>query len=115
MKHLTDINNPLTGIITPSSGREYMNGKPVLYRENTRSILNLTNDEFRLKRLCDGLTFTTGDGCLYSCSFCYTESTPISWQNKKLINALNVEMGLGFYDRDNSFQKKNPKTGKLGV
>lgn len=47
-------------------------GKPVFMLPRKR-ILNL-NSGFKDKLLCDGPTFTTGDACVYSCSFCYVES-----------------------------------------
>ncbi|MGJ8632330.1 MAG: hypothetical protein ACSHX7_00255 [Luteolibacter sp.] len=50
-----------------------MNGKPVLYRD-AKTVLNIRNDAFREKLLCDGLIFNPGDACGYSCSFCYVGS-----------------------------------------
>lgn len=46
-----------------------MNGKPV-FEVPAKSVLNLESG-FRHKLLCDGMTFTAGSACAYSCSFCY--------------------------------------------
>lgn len=43
--------------------------KPVTFID--RKILNMKSG-FAEKLLCDGPTFTAGDGCVYSCAFCYT-------------------------------------------
>lgn len=49
--------------------RTHMNGKPVLFRP-AKTVLNM-DSKFREKLLCDGPTFSLGDACAYSCSFCY--------------------------------------------
>jgi len=46
-----------------------MNGKPV-YQVPAKTVINFTS-AFRHKLLCDGLTFSTGSACVYSCAFCY--------------------------------------------
>lgn len=46
-----------------------MNGKPV-YLAPAKTVLSLKSD-FSHKLLCDGLTFSPGSACAYSCSFCY--------------------------------------------
>ena len=46
-----------------------MNGKPVL-EVDAKSVINFTSN-FSHKLLCDGLTFSTGSACAYSCAFCY--------------------------------------------
>jgi DNA repair photolyase len=51
------------------SERTTMNGKPVLVRP-AKTVLNM-DSKFREKLLCDGPTFSLGDACAYSCSFCY--------------------------------------------
>lgn len=61
-------------------------GKPVLNIARKR-ILNL-HSGFETKLLCDGPTFTAGDACVYSCSFCYVDAAmsakpPISDMLKK--------------------------------
>jgi len=46
-----------------------MNRKPVIEVE-AKSVINFASN-FSHKRLCDGLTFSTGSACCYSCAFCY--------------------------------------------
>lgn len=54
-----------------------MNGKPVIFRPRTRTVLNLNSKAFAEKLLCDdvrgkgGTTLNPGDACAYSCAFCY--------------------------------------------
>ncbi len=55
-----------------SSDRSLMNGKPVLTRP-ARTIINMKSG-FAEKLLCDGPTFSLGDACAYSCTFCYVPS-----------------------------------------
>ena len=57
---------------TTAPERTTMNGKPVHWR-NAKTVLNLDSG-FRHKLLCDGPTFSAGDACAYSCSFCYVEA-----------------------------------------
>lgn len=52
--------------------RATMNGKPVHWR-TAKTVLNMDSG-FRHKLLCDGPTFSAGDACAYSCSFCYVEA-----------------------------------------
>lgn len=47
-------------------------GKP-RFLTNSNSVLNLKSG-FDHKLLCDGLTFTAGQACAYSCTFCYVEN-----------------------------------------
>lgn len=54
---------------TPEPPRTTMNGKPV-HTVPAKSVINFKSD-FRKKLLCDGLTFSTGSACAYSCTFCY--------------------------------------------
>lgn len=49
--------------------RTTMNGKPV-YRVAVKTVLNL-HSGFEHKLLCDGPTLALGEGCAYSCAFCY--------------------------------------------
>ncbi len=49
--------------------RATMNGKPVEWHD-AKKIIN-TKSKFKEKLLCDGLTFSSGTACAYSCSFCY--------------------------------------------
>ncbi len=46
-----------------------MGGKPV-HAVRARSVVNFQSG-FGHKRLCDGLTFSTGSACVFSCAFCY--------------------------------------------
>jgi DNA repair photolyase len=46
-----------------------MNGKPVFTR-HAKTVINFKSG-FAEKLLCDGPTFSLGDACVYSCSFCY--------------------------------------------
>lgn len=56
-----------------------MNGKPVL-EIPAKSVINLDSG-FKPKLLCDGPTFTMGDACAYTCSFCYVPSV----MNQRLV------------------------------
>lgn len=46
-----------------------MGGKPV-YEIDSKTVIDF-NSDFGHKRLCDGLTFSLGSVCVYSCTFCY--------------------------------------------
>jgi len=46
-----------------------MNGKPV-FTVPAKTVVNFESG-FKEKLLCDGPTFSAGDNCCYSCSFCY--------------------------------------------
>lgn len=46
-----------------------MNGKPV-FEYAAKTVINLKSG-FAHKLLCDGPTFTAGNACAFSCSFCY--------------------------------------------
>lgn len=56
----------------PAPDRQTMNGKPVFFRP-AKTVLNMDSG-FKEKLLCDGPTFSLGDACGYSCSFCYVPS-----------------------------------------
>jgi len=104
-----------TPILAPKSPT--MGGKPVLYRD-ANSIVNLKSFAFGHKLLCDDLTFSCGDSCVFSCPFCYVEATPVSWNNGKLLDQYNVSKGYGTYDFENPINKtfKDGSTGtKYGV
>lgn len=49
-----------------------MAGKPV-FTINSRIVINMKSG-FQAKKLCDGPTFSTGEACVYKCSFCFVES-----------------------------------------
>lgn len=55
-----------------------MNGKPV-FIVPSKSVINFKS-HFDKKFLCDGMTFTAGSACAYSCSFCYVESMMLKQQ-----------------------------------
>lgn len=57
---------------TEQKGRGTMNGKPV-FEVAAKTIIN-TKSGFAKKLLCDGMTFSTGDACVYECAFCYVPS-----------------------------------------
>jgi DNA repair photolyase len=59
--------------------RATMNGKPV-YEIPAKTVINFESG-FAPKMLCDGPTFTTGDACPYSCTFCYVPSV----MNQRLV------------------------------
>lgn len=59
---------PMFAEQTPAK-RLTMNGKPV-YAVPAKTAINFTSG-FAHKLLCDGLTFSTGSACCYTCSFCY--------------------------------------------
>lgn len=55
-----------------------MNGKPV-FTVPAKSVINFKS-HFDKKLLCDGITFTAGDACAYSCSFCYVDAMQLKRQ-----------------------------------
>jgi len=55
-----------------------MGSKPVLWRENARTVLTDPSPEFGMKLLCDGLVFNLGDACAFSCEFCYVKA--VAWK-----------------------------------
>ena len=55
--------------VTPLAPRPMMHGKPVV-NVVAKSVINFKSN-FSHKLLCDGLTFSTGSACAYTCSFCY--------------------------------------------
>lgn len=69
-----------------------MNQKPVLYRENIRTIITFQSEAFEEKKLCDALTFNLGDACAYSCEYCYVEAQMLKL-DKPLIDAKNLADG----------------------
>lgn len=56
----------------PAAHRATMNGKPV-YTVPVKTVMNMSSG-FAPKLLCDGPTLALGEGCAYSCSFCYVPS-----------------------------------------
>lgn len=67
--HPSEPDTSAESVVESSGGRTTMNGKPVLFRP-TKTVLNM-HSGFEKKLLCDGPTFSLGDACAYSCSFCY--------------------------------------------
>lgn len=70
-----------------------MNGKPV-FTIPTKTVINFDSG-FRQKKLCDGLTFSAGSACAYSCTFCYVGA--ILYRNKDVRKVLR-DTGLQFSD-----------------
>lgn len=71
--------------------RTTMNGKPVLWLE-AKTVINFKS-LFGEKMLCDGLTFSTGTACAYSCSFCYV---PSMFARTPYITEMLAKEGLRF-------------------
>jgi DNA repair photolyase len=61
---------------------------------HSNSVIN-TQSEFKEKLLCDGLTFTAGHACAFSCGFCYVES--MLKKNKRL-NVILAKTKCNFED-----------------
>lgn len=60
-----------------------MNGKPV-FTVPTKTVINF-DSRFDKKLLCDGITFTAGNACVYDCTFCYVEDMQrkaMGWHEK---------------------------------
>jgi DNA repair photolyase len=68
-------------------------GKP-RFVIDSKSVIN-DKSGFAKKLLCDGLTFTAGQACAYSCTFCYVESALIRLNHLKQIKN---ERNLKFED-----------------
>lgn len=66
-------------------------GKP-RFLIDSKSVIN-DQSGFSKKRLCDGLTFTAGQACAYSCTFCYVESALRRVQH---LNRIKTERNLKF-------------------
>ena len=69
--------------------RATMNGKPV-HTVPAQSVINFKS-AFSHKLLCDGLTFTTGSACAYSCSFCYVPDLMRKSPHMKGLNGAPLE------------------------
>ena len=73
-----------------STARAFIGSKPVLWRENARTVLTDPSPEFGFKLLCDGLVFNLGDACAFSCEFCYCKA--VAWKfTKKVVDLHNAE------------------------
>ena len=66
-------------------------GKP-RFVIDSKSVIN-DKSGFAKKLLCDGLTFTAGQACAYSCTFCYVES---ALNRLKHLKQIKTERGLKF-------------------
>lgn len=76
--------------------RQTMNGKPV-YEIVVKEIMNFKSG-FAEKGLCDGITFSMGSACVFSCTFCYVEGMV---RKHPAVVALRKELdaaGLRFQD-----------------
>jgi hypothetical protein len=69
-----------------------VNGKP-RFIVDSKAVIN-THSGFKKKLLCGGPTFTAGQACAFSCTFCYVE-TMIFKKNQRL-QAIAKERGLKF-------------------
>lgn len=54
-----------------TDSRKLMNGKPV-FTVPAKTVINF-DSRFDKKLLCDGITFTAGNACVYDCAFCYVD------------------------------------------
>ena len=70
-----------------------MNQKPV-FEVPAKTVLNL-NSGFVHKKLCDGLTFTAGTSCCYSCSYCYVEDAVAKTSHFQDVLAVNPGVRFG--------------------
>lgn len=98
-----------TGGLRATIKTSTIHNKPVIFRTNARTVLNLKSQKFAEKLLCDesadyeGVTFNLGDACVFKCSFCYVGSQMIKVDKPYLV-ALNTERRargeseLGFED-----------------
>ena len=80
-----------------------INKKPVIMRDNARTVLTFKSRKFGEKLLCDSITLNPGDSCAFSCGFCYVEGQMIK-VDKPYLETLNAprrscgEKELGFED-----------------
>jgi len=71
--------------------RRYLNGKPIFFVP-TLSVIKFRS-AFEHKLLCDGLTFTLGLACFFSCAFCYVYSNLC---RHAAVRRIMKETGLSF-------------------
>lgn len=90
---------------TSCAGRTTMNRKPVLLRM-AKTVLNVKNDAFEEKRLCDGIILNPGDACAYNCSFCYVGSMQ-RFLAPPLLMAHKLQHGVELRFEDVVIRKKN--------
>jgi DNA repair photolyase len=82
-----------------------MNTKPVLLRM-AKTVLNVKNEAFEEKRLCDGIILNPGDACAYNCSFCYVGSMK-RFLAPPLLKAHNLQHGVKLRFEDVVIRKEN--------
>lgn len=81
--------------------RETMGNKPV-FTVPVKTVLTL-HSGFEEKLLCEGPTFSLGDACVYSCSFCYVEAIL-----KKLDRVRLLLEAHGFKHEDVVIRREHP-------
>ena len=81
-------------------------GKPVLTRK-AKTIIDLNNQSFKHKLLCDGKVVNTGDACVYKCSFCYVPSM-MQKLVYQMINEYNQEHGTQHKFPDFVIRREEP-------
>lgn len=79
-----------------------LGGKPV-YTIDAKSVLN-DNSKFDEKLLCDGLTFTAGNCCVYGCKYCYVDSM-LAIQRQMI----DLKNGTGLEHSEMVVRRKNPQ------
>jgi len=68
-----------------------MNGKPVLYRENARTVLNMESD-FLHKKLCTGPVLNLCDTCGFGCVYCSSPSVARKFVHKTLAGRAHADV-----------------------
>jgi DNA repair photolyase len=87
------MNTTTTNKTSTSNERLTMNEKPVLYRDNIRTVLTDPSPAFAEKLLCDGLTLNLGDACAFDCTFCYVPEQ-MRKIDKVILDAYNAQQRL---------------------
>ncbi len=70
---------------------EKMNGKPVLYRKNAKTVLNMESD-FLHKLLSTGPVLNLGDACGFGCVYCSTPSVARKFVHGTLAGKAHAEV-----------------------
>ena len=99
------LDNEIARLLATLKPAGSIHGKPV-FIVPASTVLNLGSG-FRHKLLCDGLTFTGGTACVYSCKFCYVIAIV---RKNKWVQAAMRQTGLDF--RDIIIRREDP-VGKL--
>lgn len=79
-----------------------MNGKPV-FTVPAKTVINFKS-LFDAKKLCDGMTFTAGSACAYSCSFCYVDAMMKKSQDWLKKHGVTGDHMAHVVRRENSFE-----------